>query len=285
MNSPRDKDIVQRVEIDPNYESYSEFYCVKKARQLDALTAGTHLNRLVINLCSNWKSASNTMRLPWLTVGIAASFAQGYMATKGRVNEFARMSQVLPAKVALRNKIDRMNLQFAVDDVMSAAEKAQAETAKEISPRMFWQEFVDADNAGNKEFQLAIWGSQRIGYGAIYFAYENFIRECMAIVLSKPELQMIGEGLKLVCEKINADFGPDILDKCILHPEVQIARNVRNSLAHSGGSVPAKMPPHNISVVDGYFQIQPKDTRALIQLLQDNALLFAAKGLTFDALK
>ena len=48
-----------------------------------------------------------------------------------------------------------------------------------IDAKQVWTMLLNGD--GCHEFRLSIWGSQRISYGAIFHAYENFIREAVGL--------------------------------------------------------------------------------------------------------
>jgi hypothetical protein len=128
------------------------------------------------------------------------------------------------------------------------------------------------------EFQLAVWGSQRIGYGSIYHAYENFIRECMAAALGRPEYK--AHRLHRLARDARRLFGARITDDCLLSESVTIARLVRNTLAHNAGreSESLKRLPHGLAVENGILQILASDNRRLFDLLKTRAYRLARKA-------
>src|SRR5689334_3010628 len=61
-------DVVMNIYLDQDLESYAQFYDHALGRKLEDLTRGSKLERPAGILCGTWKAASNTMRLPWLSV-------------------------------------------------------------------------------------------------------------------------------------------------------------------------------------------------------------------------
>lgn len=280
-------EIEQLIVIDNRLESYKEFYDHAKAKQLDALVTGTKLETPALALCTNWKAASNTMRLPWLTVSSTESWGRGFAKERGFAGRFTTaLANQLPKRMGDNlSKGQKLTMIAAVHEVGEQVQRIEKDAAtKAIDKQELWEAFIDASTPGTPEFQLAVWGSQRIGYSATYHAYENFIRECLAILENDPDYRT--SNIKKLVADVLHYFGQPILDDCILDKQVNAARLIRNSLAHNGGMETTDLPTdHGIRVEGGILQIMAPDVRQLMHLLQDRAYRLAEKGVTLPQLR
>jgi len=118
---------------------------------------------------------------------------------------------------------------------------------------------------------LALWGSQRIGYGSIYHAYEDFVRQSVAVAKGKPGYG--GRRIHTLFRDMALHFGKRVADDRLASRHVREARLVRNALAHHGGKETAQLKAlgHHLAVEQGMLQIMASDTRALLDLLQRRA--------------
>jgi hypothetical protein len=118
-----------------------------------------------------------------------------------------------------------------------------------------------------------------LGYSAIYHSYENFVRECMAILEGKEDYKI--DSLKALKRDFTHHFGEPLFAECVTHQRVDTARLIRNALAHNGGRETAQLPSdHGIRIESGVLQIMASDVKALMELLQNRAHRLAAKGVT-----
>jgi hypothetical protein len=278
-------ELKQNIEIDTNLKSYAQFYDHDKARDFDALVSGTKLSIAGFALCTSWKAASNAMRLPWLTVASIENFGRGFAKERSFAPKFTKaLAQQLPGRMAELKPIQRLTMEAAIHDIGEKVQITEKVAEKAVDKQEVWGNFIDPSTPGVAEFRLAVWGSQRIGYSAIYHAYENFVRECMVLLESDPDYRI--SNIKRLVADVQKHFGKTILDDCIADSRVDTARKVRNALAHNGGMVTAELPSdHGISVVDGMLQIRACDTRQLMELLQDRVHRLAAKGITLPQLR
>ena len=80
-----------------------------------------------------------------------------------------------------------------------------------------WTAFLNGP--GSQEFGLGIWGSQRLAYGAIYHAYENFIREAIGLALGESDYQH--GNISTLLKDCASNFGKPIADLCLADPDVE----------------------------------------------------------------
>lgn len=266
----------RKIFIDDRVDSYAHFYDHARARQLDDLTEGTKIEHAVMALCSNWKAASNTMRLPWLTVATSSEISLEMAKKHHFAPAFIRKAaDVLPDRLNLRG-LRKLTAGAIIHEIGEGMETAAERARSVLSKESLWKAFfIDKKNRGRHEFQLAVWGSQQIGYGAIYFAYENFIQECVGVAKDDPTYRM--KNVEMMKKDVLELLGQAVVDACVTDDRVNIARLVRSDLVHNGGRPGAKLNElqHDIIVVDGVLQIHPVDSKQLIELLQDKAYKFA----------
>src|ERR1700730_2204051 len=132
------------------------------------------------------------------------------------------------------------------------------------------------------EFPFCIFGTQRINYGWLFFAYEDFLGN--VIRTKEPRYTSKKEPIK---EAFARHFGVPLRNYCWTDAEVDLAKLVRHALAHNGGrfgpdlkkykarfvDANGKTPPtlrDNLFIlVDGKIQITPGNTRHLFGVLKD----------------
>jgi hypothetical protein len=176
----------------------------------------------------------------------------------------ARMSTTLRH---MQRKDLEANLQLLLDETTANRDKAILEAAQ-FDVDGYWQHAL-----ANSEFQLSLWGSQRLCYGGLYYAYEDFLLRVFKLVKSDPNYR--------IQDKFSKDFSDafsvPLRDYCWSDPDVLAARFVRHALVHAGGRVTkdVKSVKHGIEVVDDELQIMAPDTKALFFLLKDRTLKLA----------
>ncbi len=61
-------EISQTIRYDPRLDEYKGFFDLSWAKQITALVKDTDLDRAVLELKINWKSISDTHKMPWLCI-------------------------------------------------------------------------------------------------------------------------------------------------------------------------------------------------------------------------
>ena len=280
--------ITQTIVIDERLESYRTFFDHVWAEKIGKLAAGTKLESPVFNLRINWKAAANTCVVPWLICTTVSGFSAGF--AMGREPFAAQMvsacAKRLPAEMPGLSNMRRKELSVAVKKIGTDLMALLAQQADEsaVNANEMWTTLLNG--AAQSEFRLSIWGSQRISYGAIYHAYEDFVRECIGLGLGRAKYKPRGGTKELVADA-GQHFGPQIADACLNSPDVKIARLVRNSLAHNGGKETdeLKKVQHGILVEDNVLQIMAPDTRRLFYVLKERAYKLVEKAITLPNMK
>lgn len=121
----------------------------------------------------------------------------------------------------------------------------------------------------SSEFQLCLSGSQRLCYGAIYYAYEYFLLRTYRIVSGDSDFRII--GAEEFSKRFASVFDDGLRFYCWTCPELAVAREVRHALVHNGCRMTKHLKglPHHICVQGDEILIAPADTTALHSSLKD----------------
>jgi hypothetical protein len=264
-------DVIGNVRIDDRLESYKTFFDHDWSRRISDLANGRALEKAVWTLAISWKAAANTHAMPWLMMhsmyNLWQSFVDGDHAFAPAL--VTALADRLPAEMgnSLSN-MRRKQLANAVRDIADQVKDATTEAASAFDLKTLWSDFLAPDIM---EFHLSLWGSQRLCYGAVYHAYENFIRQCVEIARKEPEYRAL--FAKLVTDG-KAAFGNEVIAKCLEDQVVTAARLTRNALAHNGGRMTEQLSriPHDLVVENDEIQIMPLHTKRLFDELKQRAL-------------
>jgi hypothetical protein len=254
-------------------ESYQTIFRKEWAQQIDELATGTKLTPVVFALCASWKAAANTHILPWLVVNSLNQFWGNYIRHSGFTPEYLR---VLPeglmrrmGGVQMRN-MQRQALTKAVNDLAAEVrQKIQDTPDPELSCESIWNNFIQIP-----DFQVSIWGSQQLVFGALFFAYENFVKDVVAIAKGEQEYEPLFGRL---VDDAREQFGYDVVKNTLEGQFIDITRYARNCLAHRGGRESKKLKDtsHGIKVIDGILQITAADNNNCIRGLEKRAMILA----------
>jgi len=281
-------DTVMRVYYERSLENYAQFYDHPLGRKFQALTNGTKLDQAAGILCGTWKAASNTMRLPWLSIAsIDQMGLDAAIDTTAKRTFLVKLSAVLQQNLSMPKEL-ALELDALVHKVGQEFVNAEKATKKTFNRQLLWESFLDLkkdDGSPVVEFPMAVWGSQQIGYSAAYHAYENFLRKVIKLLIvkesGKPGYRIYYDGR--VQRDVARLIGQSISDQCIDDPAIKLAKEIRNSLAHEGGFVEVDPATPNeyqgFVVIDSIVQVTASKNRQLFLLLQERAHLFAEAAL------
>jgi hypothetical protein len=279
-------DIIQTIVVDDRLESYKTFFDPAWATNLGGLVRDTKLDLPFGNLCVNWKAAANTCVLPWLMCTSVAEFSVGF--TMGREPFAAQVidacARRLPDEMPSLSNMRRKEMREAIRRIGTELNTVLAQQAHEftVDADQMWTVFMNGVAA--HEFRLSIWGSQRISCGALYHAYENFVREAVGLALGVANYK--AGHISVFLKDCARSLGKPIADYCLADADVQTARLVRNALAHNGGTETSQLQKvaHGIRVEDGKLQIMAPDTRRLFDLLKVRVSKLAEEAITLPSI-
>jgi hypothetical protein len=263
-------DVIAKVRIDDRLESYRTFFDHDWSRRISELSNGTALEKPVWTLAISWKAAANTHAMPWLMMhsmnNLWQSFVNGDHAFAPAL--VTALADRIPAEMgnSLSN-MRRKQLASAIRHVAEQVKDATADATSALDLKTLWSDFLSPDI---QEFSLSLWGSQRLCYGAVYHAYENFVRQCLGIARKEPDYRAL--FTQLVTDG-KAAFSNELIAYCLEDQVVTVARLARNALAHNGGRMTDQLRriPHDLVVENDEIQIMPLDTKNLFNQLKQRA--------------
>jgi hypothetical protein len=262
---------IKNIAIDDRLGSYKPYYDHGWAQRILEVTANTPLDPIVFDLTVAFRGIVNTHILPWLMVQNLKGFAVGMSKAYEPValQFVAIVAEKLSGRMSttlrhMQKKDLEANLQLLFQETMANREKAVTQ-AGDFDVDGYWEKTL-----ANSEFQLSLWGSQRLCYGGFYYAYEDFLLRVFKLVKADPNYRIQDKFPK----DFSDAFGVSLSDYCWSDPKVLAARFIRHALVHAGGreTKDVKSVKHGIKVTDGELQIMAPDTVALFVLLKERAL-------------
>jgi hypothetical protein len=269
--------------IDDKLDSYKTFLDHEWARRIDQQTAGTPLEEIFFDLQWAWKGAANTFYMPWLTV--TTMVAVGLSAAKDHAFP-SRFTAALTDRLAQRMELTNMKTKKLMSELRQISEEVRAEDERPpaVETEMAWRTMLR-----QTEFQLSIWGSQRLCYAAVYYAYEDFLVRCYRLTAGQPDYR-VGKGFSW---DFRDQFSATLRDSCWSDPKINVARLTRHALVHNGGRLTSdlkKLNNHGLKLHGENIQAFPAFTKGLYELLKNRVTVFlsnpdgplAKLGQTFD---
>jgi hypothetical protein len=252
--------------LDRNLEAYKSFFDHEWARSFSQQTTGTPLEEIFFDLQWAWKGAANTFFMPWLTVSTMVRAALAAATDHAFPTRFtAAMVQRLPQRAGLRN----MAKQRLVQEIQQIAQEVRAveEQSPAVETEMVWQRMLE-----QSEFRLSIWGSQRLSYAAVYYAYEDFLARCYRLSTGQPDYRLM-PGFS---QDFRKQYGAELRDYCWSDANVNVARLTRHALVHNGGRLTSdlKKLKHGLKLHGEDIQIFPAFTKSHYELLKDRVTKF-----------
>lgn len=285
MSDPLQKNLM----IDYRLDAYRTIFNHAWARRLLEMVDGTKLDPPLFELTVNWRAAVNTHGFPWIMMHSLGGLWQGAVVKKCVTSKFLRvMAAEIPKRMGgkmtntARNRLAQVLREL--NEELTAGIENDPET--QMSAEDFWKSFLDKELV---EFHVAIWGSQRFCFGALYHAYESYFREVLAIKKGNPDYKF--HRFEELVKHVTEEFGPDIADKCLVGDFINISRWTRNALAHNGGKENndlkkyRKVKEHNIPVADDFLQIMATHNEELISALEQRVTILTQTALMMPEFK
>jgi hypothetical protein len=279
-----DKNIIDNVLIDPDLNSYEKFFDHVWCKQTFEAVRASPLKDAVNALMMAWRSTNGSHLLPWLMVESLRRYAGGEIegSLRYRADYAGKVVKGIVAKLeaqmhyslkpdqrrALRRVVAKIE-----EEAHQALKTAQAEVQFDVAG--YWKSLISTS-----EFPFCILGTQRINYGSLFFAYEDFLAN--VIRTKEPTYSSKKEWISVAFAR---HFGAPLTNYC-WDDEVNLARLVRNALAHNGGRFGSDLENYRprfvdatgttnpllqenqFNLVDGKIQITPRNTSHLFGVLK-----------------
>lgn len=280
------KEIIDRPLIDPHLDSYEKFFDHDWCGRIFEAVKASSLKESVGVLMVAWRSTNGAHLLPWLMVETLRGFAEGKAegqsecradysdyVIKGIVEKIERRMQY-SLKLDQRRSLKRVVTKIE-EEAFEAFKIAQEQTKFDVAG--YWNFLLHTP-----EFRFCILGTQRVNYGSLFFAYEDFLAN--VIRTREPLYTSKKDPIKSAFAR---HFGDPLTDLCWNHDNVDLAKLVRHALAHNGGRFGKDLEKYKarfvdatgmtlplirgemFNVVDGKIQITPCNTTHLFGVLKE----------------
>lgn len=261
------------IRIDPDLDSYKGFHDHAWTRQLEKSFSNTRLYRPFFELAASWKGVSNARRLPWLMM----------QHLKVSLESFASYQAPIPIQT-LRQLTDRIVkgcektglYLLARDRQALASEVREIETdlTESLKNKPFkiditkaWSEYIDSE-----EFSLSLWMSEVQAYAGVYFAYENFLIQCLKVAANLQTLRT--RDLPEIMSKL---LGDELLKRCWEDEPIELARLIRHAIVHNGRKItkPLEKFREKLLLEEDEIVIMAYQTTELYQFLKNRLTIFS----------
>jgi hypothetical protein len=260
--------LTSEIQYDDRLDSYASFFDHAWAKAFYDASEATRLHKAAHDLCRDWKGIALASRMSWLMVISLEGFHAGFTQTNPAFSQ--RFMDAVGNWVADNGKLRNMARRAILAEVKKIGAQVQEEmrvAGPPIDREKIWKEYLQVG-----EIPWALWASQRLAYGSLYYAYENFLQRAVGLGRGDDEYR----AYKPADLKRDFDilFGSVLTRECLDDPQIEIARCVRNALTHDGGRESGKLRAlqHRIRVSKGQLQIFPEDVQSLFGFLKEKAL-------------
>jgi len=248
------------------WQDYEKLFDFDWAKQFFERATGTAVESASQTFVLQWRGAGNTFRMPFILLTQMEGFAKAYTEEESSIYQFA---QVLKDELVRRVEHDfSESKQKQIQRAISAIAK---EMPKKISVNPFKRQEIWEKYMATTEMRFYLWSSQQQCFTTLYFAYENFLLQCVRERLNDSTLKLFAHNAK---DKIVQAFDLATYEHLWAHPQMERARLCRHVLAHNGGEVTEELKGllPSFQTVDGVVQILPADNRWLFSELKDRAI-------------
>lgn len=267
-------ELTHRVVVDPRRESYRGLYPDPLAKAIDSAVAGVPiLTPPTSNLLLQWRGIAYSVEFPSSLVAHMSAFAGSFIAQQAPQSNILKLADVVLAQcaAALPELTSDPSLGRKLHDavVALAARLPDASSSGTYvsSTDKWWDEYLE-----EKVFRITLWSSLRVGYMAVFNAYETFIAQCVQQLSGVSDLR---SGRKQFKEILKQHLGDVASHECWHAADIHAVRQVRHSLSHAGGRVTEALrnARHGVHVHDDVLQIMPEDIRRAYETLCRGALV------------
>lgn len=276
----------KRKRVDVDRTSNTRIFSHEWAKALMKLCADTPFDDAAFNLCASWKSTDNCHFLPHFMV---ESIANKLNSIEDSETPFSltiiklvpdKLVEAMAANQPGQKKSDKLNyvqrkrLRSEYDRLIVECQEALKSPSRKPSIDSTWNLFANAE-----EFKLCLWGTQRLCFAAFYYAYEDFIKECVGIRLGESDYEKPRhDDFKRDIRRSFGDKGDEVLSTCYTDAFITLARQIRDSLVHHGARLTKQLKPqeqtlsrYGFTIEDGEIQVTATQTRALYERLSKAA--------------
>lgn len=271
-----------------DFEVYTPFFNSDWTDQLDKVTEGTKLEDAARAFIVTTKALSNSFGMPWVLMKSLENQWESLVQNHSYFMAVDLIAANLFGRIEQRVGGLRREALRQIRSITEEIKNESATAANSLSQQFPFDELWSAQCADGN-FMLAIAATQQACFAGLYYGYENFVRELLAVVRGEPEYR-IG---KQTLSDLTAVVGQSTADKCLRTNVITVTRLLRNSLAHNGGRVQPELAAYikrhytdkgadfPFVIVEGVIQISPEQTAKAYNFLSARVHLLASEVLVF----
>jgi hypothetical protein len=250
---------MRTIRLDDRIQKYKSFIDYDWAKSLADRVRGTNLESPVLSLLFALKATANSFAMPYFMMNIMTAFEEGFLQGRESMPEekLRLLAEALPMRMAQKHGLPfERQRQFSsmIDEILHETREA-AKALKGTDINKLFSSIIKGP--GGAELQLGVVGLCQICFGATFHAYEHFLTECIRWAKADASFKVF--KFSMLTKEVKNAFGEEVTNFCLTHDQVQIARAVRNSLAHNGGKY-----------TSGIFgNATPEDTERMTQKLHE----------------
>jgi hypothetical protein len=276
--NPNDREL----RIDIRLDSYRSFLDHRWVQDINRVVKGTKLDLPIFDLTFSWKGSANARRMPSMMIDVLKSWTDGY--TRARKPFPQEVVESFSAKVAENIKdpplseVQRRQMTSFLREVEDSIRRKLDEDPFSVDDYLigFWKWLIEGE--AKSETCLALWKSEVNAYVGIYYAYEDFLRQCMCIAKARQDYRI---KFKSFGDDLAAEFNDGIRDLCWFDEKVNVSRLVRNAVLHNGARLTPELAPlkHHLNVRGDEIDVMAPDTTQLFELLKVRVAAFVSEAL------
>lgn len=278
MPSSEDQ-LKSEIHYDNRLDSYTSFFDHAWAKRFLDESDMSLLEAPAHDLCRDWKGIAISIRMPWLLAHAIPDFHKAF--TTGEPTFLQQLTRQVGKHIADKSTLSNMRKKELIAIVQDIGNHVQQikEQMPTLDVQTVWNDYLQVQEMG-----WGLWASQWLAYAALYFSYENYLRQAVSIARNETDYRATVSKLRKDCASV---FGDKLTKDCIDDPDIQIARLARHCIAHAGSkeSPELRKMKHNIIVTEGRLQIFPENVRALFSVLTDRVLKIAVAAQSIRAFK
>jgi len=259
-------------------DAYKGFFDHEWFKNLHDMALSSNENRafaeIILELGATWKGISNARQMPWLMMENFKNFASSF------INSHTPIPIQILNKLVNRIAIDTEKKYFSLNakqrnDLCSVIREIETDTVQSIKNDPFvldieqlWNDLINIPG-----FSMSLWMSEVNSYGAIYFAYEDFLLKSLKGSLKIEHLK--AGKIPALLKKM---LGKNIMENCWNEEPIEIARLIRHAILHRGRKLTTELEKFKSKLIledNDEVVILACDTTNLYNLLKERVTIFS----------
>ena len=261
-----------KIEIASDLDDYMGFFDKDWAKDLFKLTKGTSISTPAFYLAMSFAGQSYAREMPVRMFGLMKTFVTTVMSQRKPfpvevLDEYLNSIHKNPDGAKPLSNRQRKIARKRLKEAEEIVNQKRGTEIVDIHVDKLWDGLVKDDPT----LALCLWRSELNAYAGLYFAYEDFVRQCYVIISAK--IFNAQKSAKVLREV----FGEELVKTCWTDKNIHAARLIRHAIAHASGRITDDIKAAKVKVrtAGENLLIGAKETTEVHALLKNRALIFA----------